>query len=340
MRLFLLQLGFMVWVFSAGCRGSEVQVFTQTRVLMGTAVTISVYAADEPAGWRAAVARAFAEIARLESVTTSYNDSSDIGQINLNAGKHKVGACGDVVELLEQAYEISKLSNGAFDVTILPLLRLWRFRTDNPHVPDSTEIKKTLKLVDYRGVSVDSMKIGLVSPGMGVDLGGIAKGYAVDRAVEVLLQAGLTDLMVEAGGDLRAVAGDATTGLRKIWIRDPRNRDALFGYVRMDAGAVATSGDYEHFFETGGQRYHHILDPADGYPARLAVSVTIFAASTARADALSTAVFVLGPEQGMALIEKMPGVEGLIIYPDSESATNLSWKASRQLTPKLVVVND
>jgi thiamine biosynthesis lipoprotein len=149
-----------------------------------------------------------------------------------------------------------------------------------------------------------------------IDLGGIAKGYAVGEAIKALQAHGVTDAQIDAGGDLATIASPLTAGKRHIYIRHPEDRQKYFGRFRMDVGTVATSGDYERYFIYNGQRFHHILDPRNGLPARSCRSVTIRAMDAALADGLSTAVFILGPDQGMALVEQLPDVEAVILYDD------------------------
>lgn len=327
----------LILVFGAGCSSTEIQLFEEKRIFMDTLVSITIYATEEPENWRTHVASAFDAIKKIEDLTTSFNDSSQIGQINLKAGQdyHRVNV--EVLDIVKQAQEIGEVSNGAFDITVLPLLQLWDFKSSNPRVPTKKEISEKLPLINFHKIEIKANKIRLTESGMGLDLGGIAKGYAVDRAVDILMARGYEDFLVQAGGDLRAVAGELTQGRRKIWIRHPRKRDKSFAAVKMDEGAVATSGDYERFFEINGQRYHHILNPKTGYPGWPVVSVTIFARTTSLADATSTAVFVLGPERGLEFVENNPKLEGLIIF---EKDSELFWKASTGIANKINITGE
>lgn len=324
---------------ACGCE-KDIELFEEKRVLMDSLVSITIYATEEPEAWRQHVADAFDAMQRVETLMTSYSDSSQVGKINTQAGVKPVAVDSAVVAVMREAREIARQSDGAFDVTVLPLLKLWNFKADSPTVPDSEAIAEKVELVDFQRVVIRDSTVFLPEKGMGLDLGGVAKGYGVDRAAAVLAQYGYEDFMVEAGGDLRIAAGELTRGLRRIWVRHPRDREQLFAAVEVDAGAVATSGDYERYFELGGTRYHHILNPRTGYPSRPCVSVTILAETTGRADALSTAVFVLGPVAGMKLIEQMPGVEGLIIYlQDADMVSTLNFEVSTNLKEKLELVS-
>jgi len=308
---------------------------------MDSLVSITIYATDEPKEWRKHVGEAFEAIQHVEELMTSYSDSSQVGKINAQAGNKPVAVDSAVLSVIREAKDIARDSDGAFDVTVLPLLQLWNLKAENPAVPDSDAIEAKAQLVDFERIVIQDSMVFLPENGMGLDLGGIAKGYAVDRAVAVLKRHGYADFMVEAGGDLRIAAGNLTRDRRRIWVRHPRDREQLFAAIKLDSGAVATSGDYERYFELDGKRYHHILNPKTGYPSKPCVSVTILAQSAAKADALTTAVFVLGPERGLELIEQTPDVEGLIIYlQDADMVSTLSFEASNHLKEKLELVSN
>jgi thiamine biosynthesis lipoprotein len=326
---------------------------------MDTLVSISVYtqnAAEEPR-IRQAIAEAFSEMARIDSMMSSYREDSEVSVINeQTVGSEASGISAEIDTVLRAAQWAAQISDGAFDITIAPVLRLWGFGTDSVGLPSAEEITVRLPLVNYRNLVMapengnhwtapQKRKVSFRQPGMAIDLGGIAKGYAVDRGLEVLRRAGVRDAMVEAGGDLRANASPRTAGRRYIWIRHPRAANAAdtrvdgqdqtyFARFRLDNGAVATSGDYERFFEHNGKRYHHLLDPHTGYPASQAVSATVIANNAMLADALATALFVLGPDRAIALAEALPDVEAVIIYGDTEK---LKWTATKSLKKNLEV---
>jgi len=178
-----------------------------------------------------------------------------------------------------------------------------------------------MELVDYGLITMaEGRRIGLVRSGMAIDLGGVAKGYAVDRALAVLRERGITSGLVDAGGDIRVLGTKSADTPWRIGIQHPRDGNALIALVEIDSGSVATSGDYERYFMKDGRRYHHILDPQTGWPCSACMSVTIVADLAIEADVLATAVFVLGPEEGMRLLDRLPGVGGIIFY-DVEGRT-------------------
>ncbi|MGH7595246.1 MAG: FAD:protein FMN transferase [bacterium] len=341
-----------------GCQ-QEVQTIQESRVLMDTLVSINVYTPDpaaEPA-IRRAIAAAFAEMARLDSLMSSYRQDSEVAAINrCGAAGGEMEVSADVDTVLRAAQWAAAISAGAFDVTVAPILRLWGIGTDSAGVPAPEKIATRLPSVNFHNLAlantaangIASIKNRLVrfrQPGMAIDLGGIAKGYAVDRGLDALVEAGIRDAMITAGGDLRVIASPMTGGRRHIWIRHPRadtigntaidvEKKKFFGRFRLDGGAVSTSGDYERFFIKDGKRYHHIIDPGTGYPARGAVSATVMAKTSIQADALSTALFVLGPERGIAMADSLPEVEAMIIYFDEEK---LQWRATKALQEKLEI---
>jgi thiamine biosynthesis lipoprotein len=230
-------------------------------------------------------------------------------------------AVGDEVrEVLLMAKQISEWTGGKFDVTFSALSDIWRFDHDRDgRVPSSGEIAARLPLVDYTALQLDDAAgtAFLTRRGMRAHLGGIGKGYAVDRAASILRSHGLSDFMIQAGGDL-SVAGRRGARPWRVGIRNPRGpEDSTFAAIDVTDATVSTSGDYERAFVRDGRRYHHILDPDTGEPAARSRSVTIVSRNAAMADALSTAVFIMGPEDGMALVERLPDVEAVIVGADN-----------------------
>jgi thiamine biosynthesis lipoprotein len=226
-----------------------------------------------------------------------------------------------VREVLRVSQEVSEWTDGKFDVTFAALSGLWKFDQDiDGRVPDRAEIAARLPLIDYRALTIDDRAgtASLARAGMKVNLGGIGKGYAVDRAVAILRDARLSDFMIQFGGDL-FVAGRRGDRPWRVGIQDPRGApNTLFAAIELTDVAFSTSGDYERFFIRDGRRYHHILDPDTGEPASRSRSVTIMARTATGADGLAKGVFILGGEQGLALIERVPDVEGVIVTADNQ----------------------
>ena len=287
---------------------------------MGTEVHISAWATDE-AATVTAFDKAFDEFDRLDALMSTWKDGSDILRLNAAAGNAPVAVSAEVREVLHASQEVSEWTSGKFDVTFAALSGLWKFDHDiDGQVPDRSQIAPRLPLIDYRALQIDDRAgtASLTRAGMKVNLGGIGKGYAVDRAVTILRDAGLSDFMIQSGGDL-FVAGRRGDRPWRVGIQDPRGfPDTTFAALELTDVALSTSGDYERFFIRDGRRYHHILDPDTGEPALRSRSVSIVAKTSTAADGLSTGVFILGGEEGMALIEKLPDVEGVIVTAENK----------------------
>ncbi len=307
----------------------------QTKILMDTFVQVTIFDQNRQVEeLEKIIESSFQRIKEIDRITNNYNDSSLISLVNRKACKEPVELDSVLQEIILSANKISKQSDGAFDITIGSVKRLWNFSSDDPRVPEATAINNQIEHVDYRLVKLENHKIKFNTPKIKIDLGAIAKGFAIDEAIMVLQQNGIKDAMVNAGGDLRAICSDLTKGKRKVWIKHPRIENKLLGYFQMDNGSVATSGDYERFFIKDSTRYFHILDPKTGYPARGCVSVTIQTGNAMIADALATTVFVLGSDAGMNFVEKLPDVEAIILF---EQNGKINWIASKGLKNKFKI---
>jgi len=259
--------------------------------------------------------QAFAVLQKTEDQTSKKMPTSFTSQINDAAGKGSVSVPLFFIELLQQSLEYSHLSHGAFDVTIGPLTALWNFEDGQGDLPDPEAIEQKLPLVDYRGLFLDKehQVVGLKKAGAMIDLGGIAKGFGVDRAVSVLKQEKIAGGIVNAGGDIRLFGKKPGEEVWHIGIQHPRRTNEILVSLKLTDQSIVSSGDYERFFLKDNLRYHHILDPKTGWPATDCQSVTIVSKTALEGDALCTSVFILGTEKGMALIEGLAHIEGLII---------------------------
>lgn len=311
---------------SAACRGGardeagHVRVIERAGVAMGSELRLTAWAADETAA-RSAFDAVFAEFERLEAQMSTWRPGSDVLRINAAAGDHAVPVAADVRDVLRLARQISEWTEGTFDVTFGALTDVWKFDHDQDNtIPSAEAIRARLPLIDYRQIEIDD-RVGTVflkRKGMRIHLGGIGKGYAVEHAMNILRRAGLRDFMIQAGGDLY-VGGHKDGRLWRLGINDPRGPEGhSFATIDLTDSTFSTSGDYARFFIKDGVRYHHILDPATGQPARLCRSVTIAADSPVLADAVAKGVFILGPEKGMALVERIPRLEAVIVDAKNE----------------------
>lgn len=293
---------------------ADIEVVRRARPQMGTVFQVTVAARGRArAQIERTVDQALDEVDRLEALLSEWRPGTEISEVNRLAGRSPVRVSPETFAIVEAAHRASVLSGGAFDVTFNALWGLWDFKSPAPKVPDPAEVARRVALIDYRKLALDrgARTLYLERAGMKIGLGGIGQGYAADRVCELLRRAGLTDHLIDGGGDVLA-CGSRGGAPWSVGIKHPR-RDALLCMVDVGGAAIVTSGDYERFFELGGRRYHHIMDPRTGYPARGVVSATVIAPSATEADALATAALVLGPERGLLLLENLPDVEGLLV---------------------------
>jgi thiamine biosynthesis lipoprotein len=280
--------------------------------MMGTYLRVTIVGAPRPAAEAAANA-AFAAVADVDSLLSIYKPESDFSRVNRAAGVETLAVSGQTMEVLEASRRFYVMTEGAFDPSVGPLMRLWKLQ-DEGRVPEPAEIDSTLRLIGYSKVHIDPSSRNVYLPaGMRLDSGGVGKGYAADIARATLARHGITRCMVDLGGNLAVLGRGPTRGNWAVGIRNPLHRDLLIGSLEITDMAVATSGQYEQYFIRDGTRYGHIVDPRNGMPANGMLSATVLAADATTTDCLSTGVFVLGPDRGMALVEQLPGIEAIIV---------------------------
>jgi FAD:protein FMN transferase len=272
-----------------------------------------------------AVSAAFTEIARLDRLLSRYQPESDVSR--LSAPVTEVRVAPETAEVIALGLDVARRSQGAFDLTLGRLKGLWAFEEDTPRIPDRAAIREALDGIGPGALTLSGQLVRKRAPSLMVDLGGIAKGYIVDRAAQLLRDLGVSYGAVNAGGDMMLI-GQPPERPWRIGIQDPRAKGSVVATVQVSNRAVVTSGDYERFFLRDGQRYHHIFDPKSGIPARLCQSVTVITDSVALGDALATAIFVLGPEAGLDLLADYPHSEALIIAADGSHHASPGWAAS------------
>ncbi len=292
----------------------EGHLLTEERVLMGTQVIIKAIGPDQ-AQLKQAMEAAYAEVKRLERLMSHYMPESQLSQINFQAGKSPVIVDNELYRLIKRSLHFSELTDGAFDISFASVGKLWNFRREM--VPTETAIQNQLPFVNYKNIQLDEQNSSVFLPDsrMEIGLGGIGKGYAMDRAMTVLQNHGIQNAMVMAGGDT-LIRGKKGSAPWRVGLRDPNREGGILAVLPLADQAISTSGDYERFFFKNGIRYHHILNTKTGFPAKKSRSVSILASDATTSDALSTSVFVLGPEKGLILIEKLEEVEGIIIGPE------------------------
>jgi thiamine biosynthesis lipoprotein len=294
--------------------------YSRTAQAMGTRISVTLWTDDEVAAAQAASA-VFAEFDRVDKSMTTWLPDSDVSKINAAAGTRPVEVSAEVLGLLQKSLSIGRASDGAFDITVGAFRGLWKFDQDlDGSLPTSKAVAERRALVDYRDLVVDQAAgtAFLRRKGMSITLGGIAKGYAVDRAVAILHDRGFVDFIVQAGGDLY-VSGRRGDRPWRVGVRDPRGApDDSFALIELENGTFSTSGDYERGLVKDGKRYHHLIDPKTGFPAARSRSVTVLAKDALTADVWSTALFILGPTAGLPMVERMKDVEAVFVDGDNQ----------------------
>ncbi|EQB22799.1 Thiamin biosynthesis lipoprotein ApbE [Dehalobacter sp. UNSWDHB] len=290
--------------------------YQETRFLFDTEVSLEVN------GWGAKSIglQALNRMNEIDSKLDKFSKGSELDRINQAAGVKPVEVSDLTFEVIQQSIEVAEMTQGAYDPTIGPIMTLWGFGLEGQHrVPSAQEVEATLKLVDYRKVVLDQEKktVFLAQKGMVLDLGGIAKGYAVDQAVSILRKNSITSALVSAGGNIFTIGQKSNNSPWQIGIRNPVAKGKVVGYVQMQNQDIDTSGDYEQFFWAEGKKYSHIMDPRTGYPVQGVSGSTVIVSQASQADALATAVFVLGAEKGLKLIDEVNG-SGLVINSEGE----------------------
>ncbi|MET0005302.1 MAG: FAD:protein FMN transferase [Candidatus Thiodiazotropha sp.] len=288
--------------------------------IMGTKVSVQLWHEDNNQG-EAAIQAVMKEFRRLDKKLSPYIGHSELALVNRMAASEPVVISEEFYSLLETSHEYSILTEGAFDITFASIGHRYDYRKGIK--PNNSTIDRTLPLIDYRNIRLvaDNRTVSFEKPGVHIDLGGIAKGYAVDQGIELLRQRGIEHALISAGGDSRLL-GDHRGRPWHIGIQAPRDKARMAAMLPLVDNAISTSGDYERFFELDGIRYHHIISPKTGRSADTLQSVTIIGPNATRTDALSTSVFVLGAEKGMALINRLQDVDAVIIDKDGKMNTS------------------
>ncbi|MBN2071894.1 MAG: FAD:protein FMN transferase [Candidatus Krumholzibacteriota bacterium] len=297
-------------LFLSSC--SDQSPYSKETFVMGTKAVITIYGLGEKEASEAA-GEALHELHRIESVMSNWISESEISMLNGRSKDGPVRVSDELFEIIEAAFEYSRLTSGAFDITARPLVKLWGFQGGEPRLPSSEEIDSTLAIVGYHRVILDRDEMTVtLPPGMQIDLAGIGKGYGVDRCASILKEHGVTSALVNLSGNMFAIGSPKGRDYWSIGIREPHGEEGIVGKLLLRDEGVATSGNYENFIMIDGQKYGHIIDPSTGRTIDHILAVTVVAPSALAADALSTGMFVLGPEAGAAAAAKIPGVK--VVY--------------------------
>jgi len=293
---------------------ARAQWLERTESIMGTRIYVELWHTDATQG-KAAIDAVMAEMHRIDELMSHYKPESQLSAINARAATEAVIVAPELFELLRQSVHFSELTDGAFDITYASVGYLYDYRK---HVrPTDAQIRAALPGVNFRNMLLDAghHSVRFERPGMRIDLGGIAKGYAVDRGIGILRARGVQHAVVTAGGDTRII-GDRFGRPWVVGIRHPDDKEKFVTRIPLVDTAMSTSGDYERFFDEGGVRYHHIIDPKSGRSASKVRSATILGPTALQTDGLSKTAFVLGPERALEIIERMPDFDAILVGPD------------------------
>ena len=326
----------MCWpVLDVPGHAASPHVVKRAQMHMGTLVFLTAVAPDKQLA-HDAIDQGFAEIHRLEQILSTWIPDSELSRINAAAGQRAVKAGPETMELLEHSLEMARLTDGGFNIAIGPAVEAWNVSREG-RIPPKQELDTARRLMDLSAIQIDKEAgtVSLALSGMRVDIGGIGKGYAADFAARVMREAGASAGVVAISGDIKTF-GRLPDGQRFTFgIQHPRKENGItIGQLELEDEAVSTAGDYQRYFEKDGVRYHHILDPQTLQPARRSRSVTIVASTGVLADGLDTGIFVMGPEKGMALIERLLGVEGVIVGADGTVSVSSGLQDRLHLNPK------
>ena len=302
--------------------------FQKTLLLMGSRFEVHVVSENKETAEQY-IQMAIHEIQRIEQLISSWDKKSETTRINQSAGKQPVVVNKELFQLIKRCVNISELTQGAFDITVASLIPIWKFDGSLKQLPAPEEVKKKHLLVDYKKIILneEQQTVFLTKQDMKIGFGAIGKGYAAQKAKQLLQEKKLKNGLINAGGDLTAWGNQANGKPWTIAISDPENKARTYAWLNVSNTSVVTSGDYEKFSFIDGKRYSHILNPKTGYPSNSPLrSVTIVCSNAELADALATSVFVLGEKLGMTLINKLEGVEGLLITQDKRTLSSKKLK--------------
>ena len=313
-KLVLIIMVFIISLSFSSC-SKEVNKYEDSQIMLDTFITIKAYGENS----EKAVNKAFSEIKRIEDTFSAYIKTSEISKINENAYKNGYQTTDEVISVLKEALYISKVSNGAFDITVKPLMDIWDFKSENPKVPTDEELNFIKDAIGYKNIEIKGNEVYFKHKDTKIDLGGACKGYAADKAVEVLKSYGITDALLDLGGNIYTLGKNEKGEKWKIGLQDPsKDRGEHFKVLSLSDTSCVTSGSYERYFEIDGKVYHHIIDPHTLKSANSGlVSVSVVGKSSFLCDMLSTTAFVMGKDEFLKIKDKF-GIQS-IVFVDNKN---------------------
>lgn len=297
--------------------------YKEVILLMGSRFEITAVCSDEDQA-KTAIKAAIQEIKRIESLISSWDANSQTSAVIKNAGIKPVKVDLELFKLIRRSIKISKLTQGAFDISYASMDKIWKFDGSMKLMPDSTAVAESVSKINYQNIELDEINktVFLKEKGMKIGFGAIGKGYAANKALKVMSKMNLDGALVNASGDLISWGKDEGNQDWRIGISNPKNKDQIYSWLTIKENAVVTSGNYEKFVEFNGKKYSHIIDPRSGYPVSGLSSVTIICPDAELADALATAVFVMGKDKGLELINHLNGIECILVTDDQKLVTS------------------
>lgn len=308
----------------AASAGSPDESTRESRYLMGTSILVEAFGGQEAAR-RLAIDEAFAAMVEVDRLMSNYRDDSELSRLNRTAGREAVTVSDPMLSILQAAQRVSLASGGAFDITVGPLVRLWGFHDKQPHLPTAAELAHVRPLVGYQNVVIDDNlhTVRFARPGLEIDLGGIAKGFAVELAAGVLRRHGLGGF-VDAGGNQYLLGKPPGKASWSVGIKSPDAPGRLLGVLELGEGSVATSSQGANYLAAGGRRYGHLLDPRTLQPSEASLSVTVVSPDATLGDALTKAGFLLGRTRGLSVVESFPQTAALIAYRKADGSVGVA----------------
>lgn len=303
------------------------EIHKRTLKLMGSRFEITV-TAENPEKANQYIDTAVGEIQRIERLISSWDPASQTSEINRNAGIKPVVVDPELYNLISRALKISEITDGAFDISYASMDKIWKFDGSMSSMPSEEAIRNSVSKVGYQNIILDpeDHSVFLKKEGMKIGFGAIGKGYAADRAKDLLRSQGVTAGIINASGDMNTWGTQPNGDTWKVAITNPLNKEHAFALLPLEDRAVVTSGDYEKFVKFNGVRYSHIINPKTGYPATGIISATVFAPKAELADALATSVFVMGIETGIDRINQLPGIDCIIVDTNGKVHTSKNIK--------------
>lgn len=318
MKLHLMITALLIWLWLPGV-AQEVYTASKDTLLMGSVFSFTAVHKTEQGAWNA-INHGIAEVVRIESVISSWLPDSETARINDNAGIQPVKVSRELFNLIFRAKKVSELSNGYFDISYASMDKVWNFNNNEVNIPHEEAILASIAKINYKDIALnaEAQTVYLKKKGMKIGFGAIGKGYAANRAKQVMQDHGANAGVVNAGGDLLSWGNNMDGQPWSIGIADPNDENKMLVWLNISDMAVVTSGDYERYVTIKGKRYGHIINPKTGWPVQGLKSATIICRDAELADALATTVFVLGEKEGLELINTLEGVEGILINDKDE----------------------